>query len=613
MGAYSNTVSGAYADKIKAVYEHLYEIKKVADRLTPVDDLESFQTQIEDIHANLDVMVEASNLLVTATEVGETVLTASSWQALKILLGVDQLHPDSVTVAMLVTALEELEQRIQSQIDALVIPSLDTIHTSLSGLQGSINAITVDVSGIQGTLSAQQTLVFGLQNSYLDTLSGISANQSNITSALSRLSMVEGAQIIQDNKYTTLSQSYTNLQTGLSAANSSLSGQAASITILEGKTELHNSAITQLSSDLLNTNSNISGHSDALDTISTTLIGIGNDLIAQANQTTALKSAIGGSGNLLPNADFAVMADGWVKTVGQGDWAATVLAVNDFVRPSGVNSLDLTGAPSPSGQIVVESPPVLVSGDGFYAISGYPCASNGVATLGWRAYNSSGGLMAQGMCPPASNPVNNSDLSAYTRVWHNFQVYPGTTHIKLYFSVMADGDGVSLGSLFRPMVEKSWADQVGPSAWTPNLAGVGDAMSTALNELSTEVSQIGDTVTAVSESNLALQSQITVAVGTITEQDAQIAAARAEVAASKGRIDRIYDDSIISESEKPQLIIDYNAVVDEYPGIRAEAEAAEITVELTAYGTAYDALMNYMNTLTTPVRWDNTSDYTELT
>ena len=84
-----------YADKIKAVYEYLGEIRKVADRLTPVEDVTSFRAQITALYAQLDLLVEASTLIVTATPTGESILTGSV-PSIRTLLGITNLPADYV-------------------------------------------------------------------------------------------------------------------------------------------------------------------------------------------------------------------------------------------------------------------------------------------------------------------------------------------------------------------------------------------------------------------------------------------------------------------------------------------------------------------------------------
>lgn len=91
------------------------------------------------------------------------------------------------------------------------------------------------------------------------------------------------------------------------------------------------------------------------------------------------------------------------------------------------------------------------------------------------------------------------------------------------------------------------------------------------------------------------------------------AAREAAVAAERIRIDAIDDDEIISPVEKPQLRIDYSALLDERAGINAEADLSEVVDEKDAYNEALDRLITYMGTLVYPTRWDDTSGNTNLT
>ena len=90
-------------------------------------------------------------------------------------------------------------------------------------------------------------------------------------------------------------------------------------------------------------------------------------------------------------------------------------------------------------------------------------------------------------------------------------------------------------------------------------------------------------------------------------------ARQAAVAAAQTRIGEILSDSVITPDEKPQLILDYRALMNERPGILVEAAASEADDEALAYVQALNALTAYLNTLTTPTRWDDTSGITHIT
>lgn len=111
-----------------------------------------------------------------------------------------------------------------------------------------------------------------------------------------------------------------------------------------------------------------------------------------------------------------------------------------------------------------------------------------------------------------------------------------------------------------------------------------------------------DRAGSIASEALALQAEI----------DAERIARESDVAAARLRIDAIDDDEIISPVEKPQLRIDFQSLIDERPGIVAQAALSEAITELNAYQAAVYALETYMATLTLPVRWDDTSSHTNL-
>lgn len=92
--------------------------------------------------------------------------------------------------------------------------------------------------------------------------------------------------------------------------------------------------------------------------------------------------------------------------------------------------------------------------------------------------------------------------------------------------------------------------------------------------------------------------------------DAERAARQAAVAAAQERINTILSDSIISADEKPQLIRDYQALLNELPGIEAEAGLSEATEQFDAYKAVLDDLTDYLGTLNDPVPWNDTSGFT---
>jgi len=492
MGVYSSTAANAYADKIKAVYEYLGEIRKVADRLTPVEDLTSFQTQIEALYAQLDILVEASNIIVNATPTGEAILTGSV-ASIQELLNIGVLPDDLITQAQLDAALAALQGYLLGQI---------------GNAGDQLSVINITLTELETYQVYQQSQINGLQINYFNVAAGLETNQTNTESALSRLTIREEYATLQDQRLDAINESLVSTATGLQATNDIVSGHTASIESNYNSISMHTASIDQLASTLTDLDSGITANATALSLMETAIVSLGEDITVQSSATLALKSVIGGSGNLLPNADFAAGANGWNIVVAESDWADTVLTTNLFGMPEDVNCLEVLGTPTPLGQIVVESPPILVAGDGYYIVSGYPCVDNGVVELSYKAFDNLNNVVSQGVCPATFNNTTSLNFSSYTRSWVKFQVSPDTVKLRLYLTVTGDGDWIVQGALFRPMVEKAWIDQAGPSEWTPNVTGVPEALAEALQTLTTETSLINGELSALSTAQTSLAARV---------------------------------------------------------------------------------------------------------
>ncbi|MEO8296353.1 MAG: hypothetical protein ABI574_00955 [Burkholderiales bacterium] len=77
-----------------------------------------------------------------------------------------------------------------------------------------------------------------------------------------------------------------------------------------------------------------------------------------------------------------------------------------------------------------------------------------------------------------------------------------------------------------------------------------------------------------------------------------ITAAKAAADAANTALANIASDSILSPSEKPTVVQDYNVIIAEQTGIDAQATAFAITTEKTAYDSAVATLTTYLGALT---------------
>jgi hypothetical protein len=111
--------------------------------------------------------------------------------------------------------------------------------------------------------------------------------------------------------------------------------------------------------------------------------------------------------------------------------------------------------------------------------------------------------------------------------------------------------------------------------------------------------------TARATEDSANASSITTLEATVTSNHtaAMDAANAAQTAANTANtaLSNIASDSILSPSEKPAAVKEYNLLINEQAGITAQGTLFDITTEKTAYTTALTALTTYLNALT---GWD---------
>lgn len=79
--------------------------------------------------------------------------------------------------------------------------------------------------------------------------------------------------------------------------------------------------------------------------------------------------------------------------------------------------------------------------------------------------------------------------------------------------------------------------------------------------------------------------------------DGKAEAAITEAADAQARIAAIVADGTLDKSEKPDIVLRYNAILSEQPGIQNNADYYVITTEKTAYNAAVTALTDYLTGL----------------
>lgn len=98
----------------------------------------------------------------------------------------------------------------------------------------------------------------------------------------------------------------------------------------------------------------------------------------------------------------------------------------------------------------------------------------------------------------------------------------------------------------------------------------------------------------------------------VAAADAAADAAQASANAANAALADIASDSVLTPDEKPRVILDYDVIFGERPGIESQADAFGIVAEKAAYTTAYAALTSYLSGLTTPTTWNSLSGATTI-
>ncbi len=98
--------------------------------------------------------------------------------------------------------------------------------------------------------------------------------------------------------------------------------------------------------------------------------------------------------------------------------------------------------------------------------------------------------------------------------------------------------------------------------------------------------------------------------GTITGINNSIALAQSEANAAQSLLNTLSSTSVLTPGEKASIITDYNTLIGAQTANDLQAAAANVSH--TAYDSAISALTTYLGTLTSPVAWNDTTNYTTI-
>jgi len=93
----------------------------------------------------------------------------------------------------------------------------------------------------------------------------------------------------------------------------------------------------------------------------------------------------------------------------------------------------------------------------------------------------------------------------------------------------------------------------------------------------------------------------------------EVATAQTGADTANAQLADIASDNILSPAEKPTVMRDYSVITTEQAGIDAQATQYGVTTEKSDYDNAISTLTAYLNTLNSPVPWNNKSGNTDIT
>ena len=119
---------------------------------------------------------------------------------------------------------------------------------------------------------------------------------------------------------------------------------------------------------------------------------------------------------------------------------------------------------------------------------------------------------------------------------------------------------------------------------------------------------------AVSANEAAASAQGTASAAQANAVAAQTAASTAASSASSAlsQLDLIGEQNVLSAGNKPAVILDYNTIIAQQPGIDTQATGYGLIALKAAYDTSITQLTTDLGSWSTPVAWNDTSSYSTI-
>jgi len=229
---------------VQAVHRNLDAIRAVADHLTPVEDLVEFQNEIAALYAKLDLLVAASELMLSASDAGIALLQAADVPAQRALLelGSAALRDESYfATATSQAALQAQVDTLSTVVDGILaaIPTFvtqDQLDVVLAGLNDQIGSIGGDNASVRQDLDA---LLVQL------------GDGTYVTALATALDELTARVTVDEDGVTAIAQHIVELDASIESLDGTLAGQATALNVLSATVTSNGDDIAAVASNVV--------------------------------------------------------------------------------------------------------------------------------------------------------------------------------------------------------------------------------------------------------------------------------------------------------------------------------------------------------------------------
>ncbi len=411
------------------VRDNIDAIRRVALRYTAVEDLEDFKIQVDALHAVLGTLMDASVLILTATDAGIDLLTAVDVPAQRAFLGLGSAAlmdagdvADATAFATAQADLAELTTTVQGLLAQL---GSKATTTALVALAQRVTDLEQDTSTLDLITQLIQDLQGGVyQGNLADRVLALEQSMAVVLGQAHGLGEYIGQ----------VEELLLQVQVLVGNHSNSQATIIGRLNLIESEAEALASLQLELSSRLVTAEGTLAGQSEALLELSSRTTAVEGGLVSEATARTALASQLTAQGGQLTAAAEAVQTLQTQVTQQGGMIQATSNEVTDLSArvddtESGISGLAtaheelVTRVESNEGTFEALSEDVTALSASLTSVGNlWPNSGFEADVRGWVIFSRGGGWLdnqlihdlAPGSLPPGVHTIGIEDLGLPT-------------------------------------------------------------------------------------------------------------------------------------------------------------------------------------------------------